>query len=181
MIESSTNKTKKTILILRHGKSDWNADYGTDHERPLAARGRKASRRIGVFLESAGLIPDLVLTSTAVRARETLRLASEACGWTCAVKETRELYLAGEQKILEIIRRQPDSVSRLMLVGHNPTWENLVRHLIGGGVIRMPTAALAGIRMPVGRWKDIRTGAGVLEFLITPKLLKNRSDRSGQK
>ena len=161
----------KTIMILRHGKSDWNADFRSDHDRPLAPRGQKASGLIGEFLRKGNLIPEKVLVSTATRARETILLAMQFGKWECPVDERNAMYMASPEQVLTIIQKQSDSINRLMLVGHNPTWENLVSLLVGGGRFRMPTASLARIRVPVEQWQKVSEGYGLLDFLITPKLL----------
>jgi len=66
----------KTMLWMRHGKSDWDAGYGRDHDRPLATRGEKAAKAMGTALANAGFLPDFVLSSTAVRARTYIRARS---------------------------------------------------------------------------------------------------------
>jgi phosphohistidine phosphatase len=79
----------RSLLALRHAKSDWSAGYGPDRDRPLAPRGVTAARLIGRFVTAAGLEPDLVLSSPAERARATAGLAVAAGGWGVAV-EIRE-------------------------------------------------------------------------------------------
>ncbi|HMF03267.1 MAG TPA: phosphoglycerate mutase family protein, partial [Acidimicrobiia bacterium] len=75
------------LILFRHGKSDWDAaDAGDDRARPLARRGRKAAERMGRFLARAGQVPDVAITSPALRAAETLRLAMEGGGWSCPVR-----------------------------------------------------------------------------------------------
>ena len=73
----------KTLILFRHGKSDWNTDYAADHDRPLAKRGRNAAATMGAMLARIEQVSDRVLTSSAVRARETVELAAEAGGWKC--------------------------------------------------------------------------------------------------
>ena len=160
----------KRLLLLRHGKSDWNVDSGTDHERPLNPRGERAARRMGRFLAAVGA-PDAVVTSTAERARATVELAAEAGGWTCPVRATRRLYEATPSSVLEEVRAEPDTTATLLLAGHEPTWSDLAGRLIGAGRVRMVTAAVAAIDLDVARWSDIEPGRGVLVFLIAPKLL----------
>ena len=162
----------KTILLLRHGKSDWETGYGEDHERPLAERGRSAAKRIGRFLGDAGAIPEFVLTSPAVRAADTVRLAAVAGGWTCPVETREELYQGSLEGILEVIRACPDSTQSVLLAGHEPTCSELAGALVGGARIRFPTAAAARIDVSVDAWRGAAFGAGSLIWLITPKLLK---------
>ena len=79
----------RQLLVLRHGKSDWDADYRGDHERPLASRGRRAAAAVGRFLAAAGPMPDRVLSSSAVRALSTVRLAAEAGRWPPPIRVRR--------------------------------------------------------------------------------------------
>ena len=76
----------KSIILFRHGKSDWNANYDGDHNRPLARRGIKATKNMGRFLAERNQIPDLVISSTAVRARTSAELAMEAGNWNCQME-----------------------------------------------------------------------------------------------
>jgi phosphohistidine phosphatase len=162
----------KELLLLRHGKSDWNADYGKDRERPLAPRGKAAAKLIGRFLKKTNSVPDLVVTSSALRACSTAQLAAEAGGWSSRLVVTDNLYASSSGTVLKLISRQAKGVERLMLVGHNPTWEDTIRLLIGGGMIRVPTATIACNRFPILSWNDASAGSGVLQWLVTPKLLK---------
>lgn len=168
----------KRIFVFRHGKSDWSAGAGADRERPLAPRGRRAAATVGVFVARLDQVPDLVLASPAVRARDTARLAAEAGGWECPLREAPELYLEGPPGILELVRRQDDGTASLLLAGHQPACSELVTHLTGGGSVKFPTAALARIDLPVEAWRQAGPGRGVLAWLITPKLLL-RGDPKG--
>ena len=167
----------KELLLLRHGKSDWDVDYGGDHERPLAARGRSSAKLIGRFLEQVNSTPDLVVTSSAVRALETARRAAEAGAWKHRLLATEALYGASPLEVVDLIAQQTPDVGRLMLVGHNPTWEETASLLIGGGLIRLPTAAVACLRLSVSTWSDVAPGSAVLSWLLTPKLLKKAGVR----
>jgi len=163
----------KTVLILRHGKSDWGADYATDHDRPLAKRGHRAAVRIGRFLRQTGQTPDLVLSSTAVRARRTAELAMEAGEWDCPLKCDPDLYGTSAPSVLEMIRDQDDAIAGLLLVGHQPTWSELVA-LLSGAVTRFPTAALARIDFEMDSWTEVQAETGTLIRLVTPKLLETK-------
>ena len=82
----------KTLMLLSHGKSDWGAETGSDHERTLAPRGVKAAQMMGRMMSASDLTPDLVVSSSAVRALSTARLAAEAGEWSCPLEVTRDLY-----------------------------------------------------------------------------------------
>lgn len=140
----------KTLLVMRHAKSDWDASYGGDHERPLNRRGIDAARHMGRHLGEEGLIPDLVVSSTAVRARTTAELAIESGGWECELRLESGFYGASVESVIGIIRGV-GTASRLMVVGHQPTWGSLVAHLTGES-IEVRTATVAVIALPIEAW-----------------------------
>ena len=162
----------KTLLIMRHAKSDWGASFDGDHERPLSDRGRKAARRIGRFLSDGGAVPDLVLSSTAVRAVTTAELAAKAGRWSCEIVTKSDLYATDIGAVLDVVHGVEDGVERLLITGHEPTWSTLVGWLIGGGRVRMPTAAVACLEVPQGEWVNLGPGTCTLRWLVTPKSLK---------
>jgi len=161
-----------TLLLLRHGKSDWDADDGDDRARPLARRGEKAAGTIGRFMARTGHIPSSAISSPAQRAEETLRLAMAAGEWTCAVRTAEALYDGGVPGLLSEIRREPAATEVLLAVGHEPTWSEAAALLVGGGRIRLPTAALARIDFEMDRWDGVGPGAGVLAWSVVPRLLQ---------
>jgi phosphohistidine phosphatase len=164
--------TMPALILLRHGKSDWDADYGgDDRARPLARRGRKAAQQMGRFLARARQVPDAAITSPALRAEDTLRLAMEGGGWSCPVRTAAPLYGGGVSGLLTEVRKERDTTDVLLAVGHEPTWSEAVVALIGGGEIRFPTGALARVDFEVDRWDEVGPGTGVLVFCIGPRQL----------
>jgi phosphohistidine phosphatase len=162
----------KSVYLLRHAKSDWSSDYSTDHERPLSRRGRRAAATVGRFLAALDQAPQAVVTSTAVRARTTVELAASAGGWHCPVRQEGELYGGSTEQVLAAIRTAPAEADRLIVAGHEPTWSTAVERLAGGGSVKMVTAALARIDLPVESWDEAGFGIGTLTWLVTPKLLQ---------
>ena len=160
----------KRLLLLRHAKSDWESGAPTDHERPLAGRGRKAAKAMGRFMALAKVVPDYAVTSSAVRARSTLELAMEAGDWVCPVNTTRDLYETGVEGVLRVVAESPDSDDSVLIVGHQPTWSGVVQSLTGGD-LRMATGTLVGINLHLESWRSIRPGSGELAFVIPPRLL----------
>jgi phosphohistidine phosphatase len=162
----------KTLLVMRHAESDGGASFGSDHERPLAGRGIEAARRMGRFVTTSGTVPDLVLSSTAVRALTTIELAAEAGEWDCEIVTSPDLYASAPERVLEVIGEIDNVVDRLLIAGHEPTWSSLVTWLIGGGTVRMPTAAVACLDLPHGDWIDLAPATCDLRWFMTPKMLK---------
>lgn len=158
------------LLVMRHAKSDWDAG-ADDHERPLAERGVRSARKVGRFLARAEMVPELVISSTAVRARTTAELAAEAGGWGCPIERTSAFYDTDPGSVIaEIAARE--APPRLMVVGHDPTWSELVSLLAGGGAVRLPTAAVACLELPMNSWQAVAPGMGRLVWLVTPKLVQ---------
>lgn len=163
----------RTLLVLRHGKSDWGADYDRDHNRPIAKRGRRASKLMGKYLTSIGSIPDQVLSSSATRARQTVELASKAGRWECPIRITEQLYGASVDGVLDEIRGEPDATQTLLIAGHEPTWSSVISALSGRSIGHFPTAAIACIEFDVNRWSEIDYESGRLTWHVTPKQLKH--------
>ena len=161
----------KTLLILRHAKSSWNHPTLTDYDRPLNGRGKRDAPRMGKHLRQEGLIPDRILTSSAKRARRTARKVAKGCGYTGKVKKLDVLYDTVSGVYYETLQALPDKYQCVMVVGHNPTMEQLV-YSLSGQMRQMPTAALAHIELPIQRWEalDLNT-KGILVNLWTPKTL----------
>ena len=161
----------KTLILFRHGKSDWSGGTENDHDRPVSKRGRTAAQVMGRFLTLARQVPDSIVTSSAARARTTVELAAQAGNWQCPLRVTRALYEATPLVVLEEVRREPDATGRLLLAGHEPTWSELASLLVGGGAIRVPTGAMLRIDFDVSAWPAVAYGKGSLIWLLPPKLL----------
>lgn len=120
----------RRLIVLRHAKSDWDSDAASDHERPLNARGRRDSPRVGRRLVELGWSPELVLSSDAVRAVETWRRMADAFD-EVPLRLVPSFYLAGPDVVCEALSDLPAELGTVMVVGHNPGWEQLVERLTG--------------------------------------------------
>ena len=160
----------KTLLLLRHAKSSWDDTRLRDFDRPLAARGKRDAPRIGKALRERGPAPDLIISSPAARARETIEAVIDSANLTPSPTFDESIYGASAAELMGIIRRLPAESSCALLVGHNPGFEETVSRLTG---VResMPTAALACIEFSVERWEDVEDEQGKLLWLVTPKQL----------
>ena len=157
----------KTLLLMRHGKSDWDADYDQDHERPLNDRGVRSARIMGRLLAGNDLMPELIITSTAVRARSTATLASEAGGWDSEIVLDPNLYGTGADAAVQAASTAPD-VQRLMLVGHQPTWSILVS-VLSGEKVDMKTGTVAVLEFDIGEWKLLPSIQGKVAAVYQPR------------
>ena len=141
----------KELLVLRHAKSSWKDAHIIDHDRPLNKRGKRDAPRIGKLLRQERLVPELILTSSARRARDTAEAAADASGYTPEIRHIPSFYQSDLETFYTVLNRVSDDIERVMVVGHNPELEELVDALTGESVT-LPTATLAQIRLPVGTW-----------------------------
>lgn len=161
-----------SLILFRHGKSDWDAPFDLDHDRPVAKRGREAAKCMGKMLRDAGEVPELVVTSSAVRARETLRYAAQAGNWDSEIRVEPVLYDTTPDAVLAWLNTIDTRTERLLLVGHEPTWSMLASELVGGGALRVPTGTMARIEfVNAERWSQVGFGMGQLRWLLPPKLI----------
>jgi phosphohistidine phosphatase len=161
----------KTLLVLRHAKSDWGDFSLADHDRPLAKRGKKDAPKMGELIREQSLTPDLILSSTAKRAHHTAELVAEACGYEGEILLSRDMYHAGPEGYIEAINEMAENEEILMIVGHNPGMEQLVDVLTDESVT-LTTANLAHIQFSFDSWRKLRElTEGKLLNLWRPKEL----------
>lgn len=169
-----------TLLLLRHAKSSWDDPALADYDRPLAKRGKKAAPRMGAEIAALGLRPDLILCSTAVRARETLSLVLPELGAAAPeVVYDDAIYMATPSALLALLRAVPEETRSVMVVGHNPGLEELAELLVGDGdedeqellAEKFPTCALAVLTFEAPGWDGVAPGTGKLSQFLTPARL----------
>lgn len=132
---------ERTLVLLRHGKSDWSGDE-PDVDRPLADRGRRQAPRAGRWLAANLGHVDLAVVSPARRARSTWELVSAELAATPVTRYDERVYAASGEGLLEVVRGLDDELSTVVLVGHNPGLEDLASELAGRWV-SLVTSALA--------------------------------------
>ncbi len=158
----------KTLFVLRHAKSSWDFPDLSDFQRPLNDRGRKAAPFMGELMRSRNLVPDLILSSSALRAKQTAMLVREAARFENEIEFTEKIYEASSHKLLYLVNEIDDKYNSAMLVGHNPGFEGIVR-ILSGEYQRMPTAALAVIDLKIESWSAAEPDCGILRDLFIPK------------
>ena len=157
----------RTLLIMRHGKSSWKDAELPDIERPLKKRGRKDVVHMGKLLAGKKLKPDLILCSTAKRARQTAEIVVEEIGFKGKVEYLDSLYMAELDTLIKTLQSLPD-VKRVMIIGHNPGLETLAQ-LLTDKITSLPTAAVACIKIPISNWQELGIkSTGKLSNLWTP-------------
>jgi phosphohistidine phosphatase len=167
----------KRLFLLRHAKSAWDDPALLDRDRPLAPRGRKAAKRVARWAKRHAVNPQLVVCSSAVRARQTLQRVLPALGEPEVWIEVT-LYAAGAETLLARIRTLPDEADEVMLVGHNPGLMDVLLLLAAPGELRerasvnVPAGALAALEADVVRWADVAPGEARLTEFVLPRELK---------
>ncbi len=168
----------KLLGLFRHAKSDWHDARARDFDRPLNDRGRKGAAVIGRHILAHGVAWQRVLASPAVRSAQTIEIAEAATGTTIPVEWDRRIYLASSATLADVLREQPDRLSKLLMVGHNPGLEDLIFDLVpddGNNPLResvevkFPTAAFAVLELDIERWADIEDGCARLVHLARPR------------
>lgn len=161
----------KTLLILRHGKSSWKDLSLPDHDRPLNKRGRRNAKMMGRLLASQDLMPELILASTAERARRTARRVGAAAGYDGEIELLPDLYLAASGAYLNRVALTSEAIDRVLVVGHNPGLTHLVSDTTGAQK-RFPTGALAQVEFDIESWPQVLDARGVLVNLWRPRELE---------
>ena len=164
------------LLLLRHAKSSWDDLDLSDHDRPLAPRGVRATALLSEHLRGADPAPELVLCSSAQRTRDTLEGIRDSLPANVDVSVEDELYGASGDGLLARVRTVDDGVTCVMLIGHNPGIADLARSLVAdphplSG--KYPTGALATLSFG-GTWRELRPGEAELAGFVTPKQLASR-------
>lgn len=163
----------RELMILRHGKSDWSVFSG-DFERPLTKRGKRGSKVVGRWLRKRNGIPDHIVTSPAKRARTTARRVAKHMGFSAdSIVKDQRIYGAGVSDLLAVLRDCPPDANRVMLVGHNPGLEDMVKYLSCESVSipvdgkLMPTATVAWFVFTCS-WVELKDRCATLKSITRP-------------
>jgi phosphohistidine phosphatase len=164
----------KTFFILRHAKSSWKNLGISDHDRLLNKRGKHDAPLMGKLLRDQNLIPNLIISSTAIRAETTANLVAKACNYNGKIVLDKSLYNCEAKDVLNILSRCSNRCNSVLLVGHNPTVEETVELLTDSPEITMSTCALAHLTITIDKWTDInkkQVAKAKLVHLWAPKEL----------
>jgi len=160
----------KTLLLLRHAKSSWKDAGLQDFDRPLNERGKKAAEMMGRFIKNKQVAPDLLLSSPAIRARETIEIVIETAKLKSELRYDERIYEASPLRLLEVVSQIEEERKIVVLVGHNPGMEELLK-LLTDCVEHMATGTLAKIDFKAAGWDDVLNEKGGLDWIVSPKEL----------
>ena len=163
----------KTLLILRHAKSRPKDPDTSDHDRDLAEVGKDDALKMGTLLRRKDLVPDLIISSSALRAKTTAEIVAKGCNYEGReIAIQRSLYNGNPQKYVNIVEELSDRYICVLLVGHNPTIQETVESLTAApDAIVLSTCALAHLSIPIEKWCDLKTKTKyqiVLKEIIMP-------------
>jgi phosphohistidine phosphatase len=160
----------KTLYMVRHAKSSWDDMSLSDHDRPLNGRGEKNAPEMGRRLKDRGILPDLLISSSAVRAYETARKIAKEIGYLeNRIANSKNLYHADEEDIIRWLQEQEDKNNSLMIFGHNPGFTECVNLLSGAGFYNIPTCGVVAMAFETELWSEVKAGTGTLIFYDYPK------------
>lgn len=161
MNHSSSMSESRILLLVRHAKSSWKHPELDDIDRPLNRRGQRDAPEMGRRLRERLLIPDLMVSSPAVRARTTAELMAETIGYSAEILIVDDLYAAAPRDVLDVVSALPDGCATAMVVGHNPTMTDLANRFTDQEIDNVPTCGI--LTVEASSWPDIRQGR-LLDF-----------------
>lgn len=168
----------KTLYLIRHAKSSWDAPDLDDFERPLNKRGNKDAPNMAKRLKEKGVTPDFLITSPAARALDTCKEFARILDYDKEkIKTDKRLYHANEDQILTVVRefkdRERDEEEVVLLFGHNPGLTEFANVLLNETIDNVPTCGVVKAHLKIDRWKDTAFGCGTLASFDFPKNKKN--------
>ena len=167
----------KTLLLMRHAKSSWKDTELSDIERPLNKRGRKDAPFMGQMLEDEELVPQLILSSPAVRARQTAELVAEGSGFKGDILYLDPFYLGEPPAYIDGLAALSNDLERVMVIGHNPGLEGLLQ-ILSGRIEALPTSTVAYLSLPINSWLELHDDTeGELVELLLPRGLEEEEKK----
>jgi len=161
---------QRRLMLMRHAKSSWQSPAPTDHERPLNKRGRRDAQRVGKRLTEIGWVPDLVMGSDSRRTQETWERMQKHFP-DVRVSFARALYLGGPAELRTEVARVSADVRTVLVLGHNPGWEEAVKAL-SGREVEMTTANAVLLEGKGATWGEaLRRGRWSVVGVVRPKEL----------
>lgn len=163
----------KTLYLVRHAKSSWKDLSLEDIERPLNKRGKKDAPRMGAYLKSKDVDPDLIISSPAKRAYTTAKLIAKELDYEAdGIVKNKKLYVFdySGKDVMEVLSKVNNKHDVVMIFGHNPTFSHLSSSFTDEEV-DMPTCGAACFQFDTDKWKEIEDSDAELVFYVYPKIL----------
>ena len=163
----------KIIILFRHGQAHWNSGFNKDYERTLTDVGILEAEKMGRYLANKNLIPEQVISSSAIRAHTTAKTANIAGKWNKNIILEPMIYGGNPEFLLNLVKSQDDKINFICLVGHEPNFSGFVnKSIIGNFRESYPTATMAKIDFEIEKWDDIEFNTGNLDWAVRPYEIK---------
>jgi phosphohistidine phosphatase len=160
----------KILVIIRHAKSTWDYESVSDIDRPLKEAGITKTFEVAQQLKSANIIPDLVISSPAIRALHTALILGRILKYpTEKIHINPVLYTKSDAEVLDFIKQTNDQISSLFIFGHNPVFTFLVNNFLKQRIDNLPTSGAVVFKFAVSKWEDISKKVIECEFSFLPK------------
>ncbi len=162
----------KTLYLVRHAKSSWKFPELDDFERPLNKRGKRDAPAMGRLLKDKDIMPDIIISSPAVRASMTTKIISDILSYPLSrVKYSDEIYEADTTSLLRVVSRVDDKFNSTMLIGHNPGMTYFANMLASARIDNIPTCGIFCTELDISSWQEISGNCGTFKFFKSPKNL----------
>jgi phosphohistidine phosphatase len=161
----------KYLYIIRHAKSSWEEPLLPDFQRPLKKRGMRDAKFMGKWLKKNKHVPEVIVSSPAIRARQTAELLAGAMNLPLtALHFDDSIYNAQLADLFSIVTRQKAEIHAMALIGHNPALTDFANLLTQNVHLQnLPTCGIWAVQFRVKRWEDIQEDSGQFLFFEYPK------------
>lgn len=157
----------KKLYIIRHAKSSWSDETLDDFERPLNKRGKANAPMMGERLKKKGVMPDIIISSPAKRAKSTAEIIAKQIGYK-NILFLDDIYEATSETLSKIVKSLDESYKVVFLVGHNPSLNELAYKLAGFSE-NIPTCGIVEIEFKCKKWVEIAPANAKLAMFDYPK------------
>ena len=158
----------KSVILFRHAEAAWLADTGRDHDRVLSSNGIETAKKMGQYLSKEKNIPELVISSTAIRAKTTAEIAIKSGRWKSGFQLEGGIYGGDPQYLLNLVQTQQEKIASICFVGHEPNLSNFLVCATENSYKIFPTASMTKIDFNVDNWKNITFGFGTVDWTLLP-------------
>ncbi|MDD2451331.1 histidine phosphatase family protein [Sulfurovum sp.] len=160
----------KRLYLIRHAKSDWSDPSQSDFERGLNKRGKKNIIRMANALKTMEIKPDLIISSSAKRAKKTAKGLAKQLGYKEDIMLLDRLYMCEPQEWIETIQNIPEQYRSVFIIGHNPEITDVVNHLIDDYIDNIPTLGIVGFDVAAQKWDKFEHQSAKFSFFIYPNM-----------
>lgn len=162
----------KNLYLIRHAKSDWSDESKSDFERGLNKRGQRAIFTMADALKKKKVMPDIILSSSATRAKLTAKGLASEIGYNGKIKYIDALYMAEPLDVISIIKEIKDKYDNVFIVGHNPETTELTDLMLDDYIDNVPTLGIVAFELPIKHWNKFKPETAKLNFYIYPKMYR---------